>query len=251
VRRRPPLVVVVLLAVVAASAVTEARARSAHDCVGGSEVWFRTADRTLLAGHRFGGVRPEGRMTVVLAHQSNASLCEWLPYARTLAAKGFFVFAFDFRGHGLSKGRPLYGRLGLDVAAAVKAVRSLGARRVVVVGASLGGIASLVAAANISPAIDGIVAVSAPATISGRLDALPSAPRLRVPVLFLAAVGDQNEPYDFAADAERLHAAVVTEDKRLRLLPGSLHGVALVAGSAVARGLLEAFIRDPRGSVRT
>jgi alpha-beta hydrolase superfamily lysophospholipase len=251
VRRRPLLAVLVLLAVFTASAATEAGAREAHDCVGGSDVWFRAADGTRLAGHRFGGVRPGGRTAVVLAHQSNGSLCEWLPYARTLAAKGLFVFVFDFRGHGSSKGRPLYGRLDLDVAAAVKAVRSLGARKVVVVGASLGGIAGVVAAANISPAIDGIVAVSAPATIRGRLDALPSAPRLRVPVLFLAAGEDQNDPYDFAADAERLHGAVGTADKRLRLLPGSLHGVALVAGSAEARELVEAFIRDPRGSVRT
>jgi pimeloyl-ACP methyl ester carboxylesterase len=72
-----------------------------------------------------------------------------------------------------------------------------------------------------------------------------------VPVLFLAGTEDQNERYDFAADAERLNAAVSTEDKRLALFPGSLHGVALVVGSAEARALLEAFIRDPRGSVRT
>ena len=79
---------------------------------------------------------------------SNGDLCEWLPFARNLAGKGLFVFAFDFRGHGFSEGRPAYGRLAVDVAAAVKAVRGLGARKVVVMGASLGGIAAVVGAAN-------------------------------------------------------------------------------------------------------
>jgi hypothetical protein len=36
-----------------------------------------------------------GRVAVVLAHQSSGSLCQWWPYARTLAAR-FRVVAFDF-----------------------------------------------------------------------------------------------------------------------------------------------------------
>jgi pimeloyl-ACP methyl ester carboxylesterase len=42
-----------------------------------------------------------GRVAVVLAHQSSGSLCQWWPYARTLAAR-FRVVAFDFDGAGAS-----------------------------------------------------------------------------------------------------------------------------------------------------
>jgi alpha-beta hydrolase superfamily lysophospholipase len=237
-----------LLAVSAVLGLGASRA-SGHSCVKANELWFRAADGTRLVGHRFGGKRPGSRTAVVLAHQSNGSLCEWEPYARRLAARGLFAFPFDLRGHGESKGRQDFGRLGLDVAGAVRAVRSLGARRVVVVGASLGGIAGVVGAANARPPVSGLVAVSAPAEIAGRLNALPAAARLAVPTLYLAAEGDQSPPYDFAADAQRLYDATGTSEKRVEVEPGSLHGVALVAGSARVRALVEAFLRDPAGTV--
>jgi pimeloyl-ACP methyl ester carboxylesterase len=131
----------------------------------------------------------------------------------------------------------------------VRAVRGLGSRKVVVVGASLGGIAGVVGAASVRPVVAGLVAVSAPAEIAGRLNALPSAARLVVPTLYLAAEQDQNAPYDFAADAQRLYEATGTGEKKAEVVPGSLHGVALVAGSGRVRALLEEFVRDPAGSV--
>ena len=95
----------------------------------------------------------------------------------------------------------------------------------------------------------GLVAVSAPAEIAGRLNGVPAAGRVRVPTLYLAAAEDQNAPYDFAADAHRLFQATGTTEKRVEVVPGSLHGVALVAGSARVRTLLESFLRDPAGTV--
>ncbi|MEZ0293952.1 MAG: alpha/beta hydrolase [Solirubrobacteraceae bacterium] len=238
------LLLVAAIAVAAPTALADGQ-RASHDCVRGNEVWFTTADRVRLVGHRFGGLRPGARPAVVLAHQSNGSLCEWLPEARRLAARGIWVFAFDFRGHGLSKGRVNYGRLATDYAAAVKAVRSLGARNVVLAGASLGGIAAVVAGASIRPPVAGVAALSAPAVIAGRVDARPFAPRLAVPALFVAARGDQNPPYDFAADAQRLFDTSGSTAKHLELVEGSDHGVALVARSPAIRALLERFVRDP------
>jgi alpha-beta hydrolase superfamily lysophospholipase len=223
---------------------------TAHSCVKGNELWFRAADGTKLVGHRFGGKMPGARSAVVLAHMSVGDLCQWVPYARGLAAKGFFVFPFDFRGHGFSEGRENHRRAAADLAAAVRAVRRLGAREVVVMGASLGGIAAIVAAPNIRPTLAGVVSVSGPAAIPGELNALPSAQRLRVPTLYVAAEQDQSPPYDFAADAQVLYEATATAERRLELVPGSLHGVFLVNGSASVRRLLTAFARDPRRTVR-
>jgi pimeloyl-ACP methyl ester carboxylesterase len=222
---------------------------AAHPCVEKDEVWFRAADGTKLVGHRFGGKRPGARTAVVLAHMSEGDLCVWVRYARRLAGSGFFVFPFDFRGHGFSHGLENHSSSPADVVAAVRAVRALGARKVVVVGASLGGIAAIVAAPTLRPAVQGIVSVSGPAAIAGELNARRLAPRLRVPTLYLAAERDQSGPYDFAAEARELHDATGTREKRIVLVAGSLHGTFLVDGSSRVRSVLERFLRDPAGSV--
>ena len=224
---------------------------SAHTCTKANELWFRAADGTRLVGHRFGGAKPGARSAVVLAHMSVGDLCQWAPYARTLARQGVFVFAFDLRGHGFSEGRQNHRRAAADLAAAVRAVRALGARKVVVIGASLGGIAALVAAPRLTPALAGVVSVSGPAAIAGQLNALPAVPTIRVPTLYVVAEDDQNPPYDFAADAQALYDASTTNEKRLEVVPGSLHGTFLVDGSSAVRALLRSFVRDPAATVRS
>jgi alpha-beta hydrolase superfamily lysophospholipase len=242
-----------LFAVAAALAVAlcaqAASSSPAHPCVQKDELWFRAADGTKLVGHRFGGKRPGKRTAVVLAHMSEGDLCSWAPYARRLAAKGFFVFPFDFRGHGFSEGVENHSRAAADLTAAVRAVRGLGARRLVVGGASLGGIAAVIAAPSLRPPVQGVVSVSGPAAIPGELNARPAAPRLRVPTLYVAAEQDQNGSYDFAAEARELHDSTGTTEKRLELAPGALHGTFLVDGSGRVRTLLERFLRDPAGAV--
>ena len=85
--------------------------------------------------------------------------------------------------------------------------------------------------------------------IAGRVDARPFAPRLAVPVLYVAAREDRYPPYDFAADAQRLHDATGTEAKRIELVAGSDHGVVLPERSPAIRALLERFVRDPAATV--
>ncbi len=233
------LLLIILLAVVLASTASGGAHRTAYSCAPGPDVSFRAADGTKLVGHVFG----TGRKAVILGHQSQSNLCDWVTYARRLARLGYTAFAIDFRGHGLSQHRQgaAATRLQADLAAAVKVMRQRGKQKVFLVGASMGGIAVLVAGANVKPPVDGVVSVSAPARFLG-LDAVATAPRLRVPVLYLAAVDDDNAGFDFSKDAETLHAATASNDKRLVVLPGFLHGVALVGGSARARSLVESFL---------
>jgi pimeloyl-ACP methyl ester carboxylesterase len=234
------LLLLVLFASVAASTATAGADRVGYSCAKGADVSFRAADGTKLIGHLFGS----GRTVVILGHQSQGSLCEWVAYARRLARLDYTAFAIDFRGHGLSQARAgaAGNRLASDLDAAARLVRKQGKRKIFFVGASMGGIASLVAGANVKPAVDGVVSVSAPARFMG-MNATASAPRLRVPVLYLAAEGDDNGGYDFSDDAREMYAATAAADKRLQILPGSQHGVALVAGSARARALIEGFLR--------
>ena len=202
---------------------------------------FRASDGTKLIGHVFGS----GPKAVVLGHQSQGDLCEWLSYARRLARLGYTAFAIDFRSHGLSQVRTgaAANRLALDVDAAVKLMRAQGHRKVFLVGASMGGIAVLTAGTTVKPAVTGVISVSGPARFMG-MNAVASAPRLRVPVLYLAAEGDDNAGYDFSDDAREMHAATAATDKRLEVMPGRLHGVALVAGSPRVKTLIETFLRS-------
>ena len=232
------LLLLLAIALAAAAAAAAAPQRADHDCVRGGELWFHAADGKKLVGHRFG----RGTTAVILAHQSEGDLCDWLPYAKRLAGEGYFAFPVDFRGYGFSD-VPSAGayRYGQDLAAAAKALRRLGKRKIYVVGASMGGIAALVAGANVTPSLAGVVSVSSPARYRG-LDGIAAGKRLRVPVLYLAARGDVNAGYDFAADAKALHAAAASKRKRLEILPGAAHGIALVAGSARARAAIERFL---------
>jgi pimeloyl-ACP methyl ester carboxylesterase len=239
----------VALGLAVALGVQAASSAPAHPCTQKDELWFRAGDGTKLVGHRFGGKRPGARTAVVLAHMSEGDLCSWAPYARRLAAKGFFVFPFDFRGHGFSEGLEDHSLAAVDLRAAARAVRGLGARKVVVGGASLGGIAAIIAAPSLRPPVQGVFSVSGPAEIPGELDARQAASRLRVPALYLVAEQDQNAGFDFAADARELHTLTATAEKRVEVVPGALHGTFLVDRSARVRTRLERFVRDPAGSV--
>ena len=232
------LLLAVLLAL-AASTAGAAPQRVGHDCVRGGELFFNAADGTKLVGHRFG----KGTTAVILTHQSEGDLCDWLPYAKRLASKGYFAFPIDFRGYGFSDTPPAGPyRYVQDVAAAAKALRKLGKKKIFVVGASMGALAGVVAGANVSPPLAGVVSVSGPARFRG-MDGVKSGPRLRVPVLYLAAMDDDNAGFDFSKDAEAMFAKTAAKDKRLELLPGAAHGIDLVASSARAKDSIESFLK--------
>jgi dienelactone hydrolase len=206
-------------------------------CAGPGDVRFRAADGVRLNGHRFG----QGTTAVVLAHEVRGSLCQWVPYARRLASKGYVAFAFDFRSRGRSQvvGIRRSRRIAGDVTAAVKYVRSRGATKVFVVGASMGGSAVLVAGANTRPSVTGVVSLSGPTSFGGA-EAEAAVPRLSVPVLYLAASDDASGA--FATDARALYEATPSTDKTIEIVPGADHGVDLVSSPGRARDLVEQFL---------
>ncbi|CCB75263.1 Hydrolase [Streptantibioticus cattleyicolor NRRL 8057 = DSM 46488] len=129
------------------------------------------------AGHRPRDRRPApddtdatdtGDLAIVIAHGFTGSLDR--PAVRRAAAAFAHVagvVTFSFRGHGGSGGRSTVGdREVLDLDAAVGWARSLGYRRVVTVGFSMGGSVVLRQAAvggRTEARPDAVVAVSAPA----------------------------------------------------------------------------------------
>jgi alpha-beta hydrolase superfamily lysophospholipase len=233
-------VVVVVALAYAGGAAPPGRSAASYTCIlngrlPGVDLHFRAADGTKLVGHRFG----TGTSAVVLAHQADSTLCAWVDEAERLAAQGFTAIAFDFRGYGASQSRkaPADHALALDVAAAVKLARGLGATRVLLLGASMGGWASIIAAADSHPAVQGVVAVSAPADWYG--SALTAAKRLTAPVLYISARDDTSVR---AVDSQKLFAATASANKEIKIVPGVFHGTLLVDLSRPARTAIESFL---------
>ena len=218
---------------VAAVAATGGGARTSWDgCTGRSgDVRFRSADGTRLVGHLFG----RGPKAIVFAHQRPGDLCQWLWFAKREARRGYRALVFDLRNYGQSQHRQTLTRgFGQDVAAAAKFVRSRGARKVFLVGASFGGSAVIAGGADARPQVDGVVSVSGAADLVGAIDA---APRLQAPVLLLAGRFDN----DFANEARRLYSATASADKEIRILERGEHGTDLVGSSLAARRLIDGF----------
>ena len=162
-----------------------------------------------------------GPRALVLTHQTGGSLCDWWPYARTLAQRGYRVLAIDFVGSGEStttSATPAYDVR--DVATAVRHLRATGARRVGVVGLSIGGTVAVVAAERVQPRLDAVVSISGPAEYFG-IDALPAAKRTTVPVLVVIAETDSG--VDVTA-VKALAAATRGPGSKLVAVPGSAHG---------------------------
>jgi pimeloyl-ACP methyl ester carboxylesterase len=123
-------------------------------------VSFPTQDAGVVYAAQYG----TGSHGVVLAHGGRFSKESWDKQARILADAGFRVLAFDFRGHGESRGGPTTqpgeGRR-FDVLAAADYLRRAGATRISVVGASMGGDYAAEAAEAKPDLIDRLVLVAA------------------------------------------------------------------------------------------
>jgi pimeloyl-ACP methyl ester carboxylesterase len=229
-----------LAAVAALAAAAGAAPRKAihPECVKARDhattVFFRTSDGVRLAGVMLG----KGAKGVVLAHESRGDVCTWMPFARTLARAGYRVLPFDFRGYGDSNsGAPV--DYAADVRAAGNALRRAGARKVVYVGASMGGTAVLTASAR-APAPAGAISLSGPAFF-GNMDAKAAVSKADVPLLLVAAKGDTG----FSGDQQVVYDAAATSDKQVVLVSGFDHGVNLLTGEARTRvrGLVLEFLR--------
>jgi pimeloyl-ACP methyl ester carboxylesterase len=207
-------------------------------------VRLRASDRARLLGVSLGS----GRIGMALGHESDGTLCNWMPFARVLMRNGYRVLAFDFRGWGSSPGvgSARRARLDLDFAAAAARLRKLGAEKIVFAGASLGANAALAAATEVTPRVSAVISLSAAdSTFSSRLDGNATVPKLTVPVLFMVAEGDSG----FADDARKLYEQTLAVDKQLLIVPGGAHGTFMLRGAAGAgpRAAVLDFVRAHAG----
>jgi dienelactone hydrolase len=194
---------------------------------------FTTEDGVELAGD----LRGRGSTAVVLAHMFPANRTSWAEFASILAEEGYLALNFDFRGYGASDGTRTIPELWRDVLAAAEAARGQGASRVILVGASMGGTAALVAASRAE--LDGVVTLSAPTTFMGLAASTEVVQAVDEPKLFLASEGDGS-----AADAAQAFYNASPGPKRVEIVTGDEHGTDLLEGgqAEVARRLILDFL---------
>ena len=160
---------------------------------GSREITFDSTDGVTLSGRLFGP--DEGTAGVVLAHMFPSDQSAWYFFANRLGELGYRVLTFDFRGYcpggdGCSQGEKAISAIWQDVEGAVEALRSEGTTRLALVGASMGGTASLIAASKEGRDVDAVITLSAPPSFEG-LDAGPEVlAQVAAAKLFIAGNGD-------------------------------------------------------------
>lgn len=178
-------------------------------------VSFSTED----GGTIFADLYGDGDRAVLLVHGGSFNKESWAKQAQTLAAAKFRVLAIDLRGYGKSKGPggsdPMDAPLHLDVLAAVRYLRQSGAKRVSIVGGSMGGSAAGDASIQSRPGeIDRVVF----------LGSAPNEPaeKLKSASLFIVARDDANED-GLRLPGIRKQYEKAPEPKQLIMLEGSAH----------------------------
>jgi predicted alpha/beta-hydrolase family hydrolase len=206
-----------------------------------ARVSFSASDGKELSGTLFSS-EEEKDIGVVLAHMGAhaANQNSWLSFARYLAPRGFGVLTFNFRQDR--------SKLDLDVLAAIAFLRDQGYQRIVCMGASMGGTASIQAAQEADLA--GLVVISSLYTTgSGSTGGALVVDRqdlegLDLPKLFVTTENDGN---GVPAVIKAMYA-VSAEPKELKIFPGDVHGTDIFATSSGEefRDLLVDFVEKLR-----
>lgn len=189
---------------------------------GPDYVWLQAPDGVKLAARHW--PNPAAKYTVLYLHGNYEELGSVGEYIPTFVQAGYAVFAYDYRGYGLSEGTPTEANLCADTRLAYDYVRrKLGvpADRIIIFGYSLGG----------GPAVDlalhepaaGLVLQGAfvsayrvrtyyPVFPGDKFVNLAKVPQLKLPVLYLHGMEDRTVPL---WHGEALYAATTARKSKL------------------------------------
>ncbi|WP_369231803.1 alpha/beta hydrolase [Streptomyces sp. R21] len=178
-------------------------------CLAGKQlkgsVTFKDTEGNDVGGYETG----TGTTGIVLSHMRGTDVCSWVPAADELAGDGYRVLAVDSSGSEVP-----------EIEGATARLRAHGAKKIILMGASKGGTASLVAASKIAPKAAAVVSLSGPGLYNS-MDATEAVPKLTMPVLFVAAKGDGQ----FADDAKEMdRLAKKSRGEKLQMVSGAAHG---------------------------
>jgi alpha-beta hydrolase superfamily lysophospholipase len=182
-------------------------------------VTFSAAGDVTLAGTLYG----DGTTAIVLSNMGDNDPAAWNHFAPMLAARGYTVLTYKFRypTNSSTFDSGMAQHTLDDLRAAVAFVRSQGAQTLVLVGASLGGMATAKAAAVEKPAA--MVILAAPVDLSefGFRVERSELQAITAPKLFVGSQDDNTVA--FAKTREMFELS--PDPKELQIYPGMAHGV--------------------------
>jgi pimeloyl-ACP methyl ester carboxylesterase len=184
-------------------------------------VQFEAADGVQLVGRIFG----DGEVGVVMAHMGREgdSQRDWFRLARPLAERGYFVLTYNRRGvcsapgQECSAGADDYASSWKDVVGAVEAVPSRSATNVVLIGASIGAMASLYASVSQRVEPKALIEIGGVNHASGYDFSREELRRLQGAKLFISSAEDVYG----GADAAREWHSWARQPKRLEIIPAA------------------------------
>ena len=222
---------VVLALAVSLASCTRGSSAASDAVATSTPVTFTTADGVQLDGRLFGPQNASGG--VVLAHMLPADQRSWYSFAQRLADQGYRVLTFDFRGYcpggdgGCSQGIKDVDAAPMDLRAAVEKLRAEGVARIGIAGASMGGTAALLVAADDPKGIPAVVALSAPQVLNGLAVGPDVLQRVTGAKLYIAGLGDPSG----AAPAADAMAAMSPQPVREEIVTTDAHGTDLLTSN--------------------
>lgn len=214
---------------------------------------FMTGDGLKLAAVHL--PNPEARYTLLYSHGNAEDLGGVLPLLTVYQRQGYAVFAYDYRGYGLSEGQPSEAGTYRDIEAAYRyLIDTLGVppERIIGYGRSLGGAMTIELAAR--QPLAGIITESAftsafnvlPITKILAFDRFPSLKKMaQVYCPILVIHGRQDEVIPFA-HGEALFAAAPGPKRNLWLDQSHHNDVFRTGGAAYLQSLSDfsAFVEQ-------
>lgn len=180
-----------------------------------------TEDGLSLSGNFF---FTEGDTAVLFAHMSGSNdQKNWIPFANNVAERGFSALTFDLRCFGESDCRggtePGWVTINWDMQAAIKFLRAKGFKRIVCIGASMGGRACVTVAFD--EELAGLVVVSGTDSDDPEKKDLNNLVNPGMPKLLV--VSENDTAVNTYTEMTNLHESA-PDPKEFHVFPGTTHG---------------------------
>jgi alpha-beta hydrolase superfamily lysophospholipase len=192
------------------------------DIIESHTVMFDTPDGATITAELYGS----GDTAVIFSVMGN---CKpgWREFAQLTATQGLAALTYQWRGCRASGSvdEDEIQKFVDDLRGAITFMREQGAKKIILVGASLGGCAS--AKLAVESQADGLIVVASPPEISQWGFAIEAADiNTNIPKLFITAENDDTVP----ASATRELFDLAAEPKEWQTYPGTAHGTDLFEG---------------------